>query len=391
MNIDFNDTETAFAYKSNFQLKRAYRLFKMMNNSTLVFFGSRLANLALQLHFPVKSLIRNTIFEQFCGGENVIDCKKRIDQISTYNVGTILDYSVEGKGEEDDFNATVLEIKRTIDAASVNEHIPFSVFKITGLGSYSILKAANNGIDQLSELKKEEYEKLLLRVNDICDYAYGKNIPIFIDAEDSWFQGTIDCIAEKMMKQYNQQKVIVYTTIQFYRWDRIDYLTSLIKNAKENKYKLGVKLVRGAYMEKERARAVEMNYKDPIQKTKEDTDKDYDLALKYCIADIDHLSICAGTHNEKSTAYLLALMKENKLDNNDHRICFAQLLGMSDHISFNLSKVGYNVAKYVPYGPVNEVMPYLMRRAEENTSVAGQTSRELSLIRKEIKRRKLSV
>ena len=391
MNIDFNNTETAFAYKSNSQLKRAFRLFKLMNNNTLVFFGSRLANLALQMHFPIKSIIKNTIFEQFCGGENVKDCNKRIDQLSAYNVGTILDYSVEGKGEEGDFNATVLEIKRTIDAASSNNHIPFSVFKITGLGSYSILKAANNGIKQLITSKKEEYDKLLFRVDEICGYAFDKNVPIFIDAEDSWFQGTIDIITEIMMKKYNQKNVIVYTTFQFYRWDRLEYLKTLINDAQTSQYKIGVKLVRGAYMEKERVRAEEMKYKDPIHKSKKDTDNDYNMALKYCVDHIDYLRICAGTHNEKSTDYLLALMNDKKLSNNDNRIYFAQLLGMSDHISFNLSKAGYNVAKYVPYGPVNEVMPYLMRRAEENTSVSGQTSRELSLIKKEIKRRGLGI
>ena len=389
MNIDFNDTKTAFAYKSNFQLKRALRLFKMMNNRTLVYFGSRFANMALQLNLPVKAIIKNTIFEQFCGGENVADCKSRIDQLAMYNVGTILDYSVEGKGEEVDFDATVSEIKRTIDAATGNKHIPFSVFKVTGLGSYSILKAANNGFNQLSPAKKEEYDKLFSRVDEICKYAFEKNVSIFIDAEDSWFQGTIDEIAEAMMKKYNHQKVIVYTTIQFYRWDRMDYLKLLVKKAEKHHFKLGVKLVRGAYMEKERKRAEELNYNDPIHKTKSACDKDYDLALKFCMDHLDLLNICAGTHNENSSAYLIDLMNEKKLDNNDERIHFAQLLGMSDHISFNLSKNGFNVAKYVPYGPVDEVMPYLMRRAEENTSVAGQTSRELSLIKKEIRRRKL--
>ncbi len=389
--MDFNNTETAFAYKSNSQLKRALRLFKLMNNNTLVYIGSRLTNFALQLHFPIKSIIRNTIFEQFCGGENVNDCKKRIDQLSGYNIGAILDYSVEGKGEENDFNETVLEIKRTIDAAFSNDHIPFSVFKMTGLGSFSILKAANNGIDHLELPKKEEFDNLVSRVDEICKYAHDKNVPIFIDAEDSWYQGTIDRVIEIMMERYNQQNIIVYTTIQFYRWGRLEYLDKLVIDAQDRKYKLGVKLVRGAYMEKERERAEEMGYKDPIHKSKEDTDNDYDLGLKSCIDNIENVNICAGTHNEKSTDYLLNLMKAKGIKNNDSRVYFAQLLGMSDHISFNLSKAGYNVAKYVPYGPISEVMPYLMRRAEENTSVAGQTGRELSLIKKEIKRRSIEV
>ncbi len=389
MQIDFNNTEIAFAYKNNFQLKKAYRIFRLIDNNFLVKYGSKATNLALKLGFPIKLIIKATIFEQFCGGENVKDCAHRINQLGKFNVGTILDYSVEGKDDEAEFNKTVLEIKKTIDSARLNKNIPFSVFKITGIASYSVLKAANISIDGLSLDQEKEYEKVLKRVDDICRCAHTNQVPIFIDAEDSWFQGAIDRIVEVMMNKYNQEQVIVYTTIQFYRFDRVEYLKYLHKQSENLNYKLGVKLVRGAYMEKERSRAKEKGYKDPIHVTKKDTDSDYNLALNYCIENIDKISICAGTHNENSSSLLVNLMKSAGLKNDDKRIYFAQLIGMSDHISFNLSKSGYNVAKYVPYGPVNEVMPYLFRRAEENTSVSGQTGRELALIKSELKRRKV--
>jgi proline dehydrogenase len=276
-----------------------------------------------------------------------------------------------------------VEIKNTIDAANNSFNIPFSVFKLTGLTSFSILKATNNSLEKLSVNQLVEYDNFIKRVNEICSYAAEKNVRIFIDAEDSWFQGSIDRVAELMMNRYNQNEVVVYTTIQFYRWDRLAYLKELHAKGKKENFKIGVKLVRGAYMEKERAMAVKFNYNDPIQKDKLSTDIDFNKGIDYCINNLNELAICLGTHNEKSCLYLVELMNLNKIDNNDSRIYFAQLLGMSDHISFNLSKENYNVAKYVPYGPIKEVMPYLLRRAKENTSVAGQTSRELNLISKE--------
>ncbi len=387
--LDFNNTKIAFDYKTNYQLKKGYQLFKLMGNQFLVKLGGNLAQMALKLNLPIKSIIKNSIFDQFCGGQTVNDCSRRIDELSRYNVGTILDYSVEGVGSNTSFESTVNEIITTIDAANASTSIPFSVFKLTGLSTFSILKAANSSTENLNVQQLEEYNKLIERVEKICSYASAKKVNIFIDAEDSWYQGTIDRIAESMMLKYNKNNVVVYTTIQFYRWDRLDYLKKLLKKAKQEHFKIGIKLVRGAYMEKERAMAAEKGYTDPIQKDKQSTDIDFNKAIELCIADLNYVSICLGTHNEKSCLNLVELMEKNAIDASDPRIYFAQLLGMSDHISFNLSKAGYNVAKYVPYGPINEVMPYLIRRAEENTSVAGQTSRELSLIRKELKRRRL--
>ncbi len=387
--MDFNNTKIAFEYKSNYQLKRAYQLFKLMGNHFLVNLGGIFTNFALKVNLPIRTVIKKTIFDQFCGGENVNDCELKIKLLAKYNVGTILDYSVEGVGLKDDFQSTVIEIKKTINAADSSLDIPFSVFKLTGLTSFSILKAANDSLDDLNSSQLIEYNDFIDRVDQICSYAVEKNVKIFIDAEDSWFQGSIDRVAEQMMKLYNKKNVFVYTTIQFYRWDRLAYLNDLHAKCKADKFKIGIKLVRGAYMEKERAMAIKMNYKDPIQKDKLSTDNDFNRGIDFCIKNLNDLSICLGTHNEKSCLYLIDLMRVNNIDENDSRIYFAQLLGMSDHISFNLSKESYNVAKYVPYGPIKEVMPYLLRRAQENTSVAGQTSRELSLISKELKRRKL--
>jgi len=388
MKVDFNNTKNAFAYKSNLQLKKAQNIFKLMKNKSVVALGSWATKFALKIKLPINYLIRKTIFEQFCGGENVVDSAKRIKDLEKYNVGTILDYSSEGKDCEDAFDKTVFEIIKTIDKAKENKSVPFSVFKVTGLARMSVLEAANKSEDNLKHEDKKKLSRIKTRINDICKYAYENNVPIFIDAEDSWIQGTIDRIAENMMLLYNKKETIVFTTLQFYRWDRLDYLKELHKKSISQNYKLGIKLVRGAYMEKERNRAVALNYIDPIQKTKENTDNDFNLALEYCVENINDISICAGTHNEESSMLLIDLMHKYNIPKNDSRVYFSQLLGMSDHISFNLSKANYNIAKYVPYGPIKEVMPYLIRRAEENSSVSSQSSRELSLIEEEIKRRK---
>jgi proline dehydrogenase len=388
MALKFDNTEIAFKSKTSYDLKSAQVLFNMMSSNSMVKFGRWFTNIAFSIHLPVKGIIKKTIFKQFCGGESIKECEKIIATLNKYGVGTILDYSVEGKEGDDDLDSTVVEIIATIKKAGGSMAIPFSVFKPTGIAQFSILEKANEGINNLNEKELEAYNKIVERFDTICKAAYELDVPLFIDAEDSWIQKTIDRLCENMMGKYNTEKVVIYTTLQFYRWDRLDYLKDLHKNAKENNCKIGVKLVRGAYMEKERERANDMGYKDPIQPTKEATDNDYDLALKYCVENLEDISICAGTHNEDSSQFLADLMRKIGVDKTDKRIYFAQLLGMSDHISFNLSSEKYNVAKYVPYGPVNEVLPYLIRRAEENTSVAGQTSRELSLIQKEIRRRR---
>ena len=388
MKVDFNNTENAFEYKSNLQLKKAQNIFKLMKNKGVVTLGSWATKFALKINLPINYLIKKTIFEQFCGGENVIDSAKRIKDLEKYNVGTILDYSSEGKDSEVAFDKTVFEIIKTIDKAKDNISVPFSVFKVTGLARISILKKAYNNKFKLTPDEKEKFERIKYRMNHICKYANENNVPIFIDAEESWIQDTIDRLSEDMMLSYNKEKAIVFTTLQFYRIDRLEYLKELHQQSINKGYKLGVKLVRGAYMEKERNRAIAKNYKDPIQKSKEDTDKDFNIALEYCIKNINDISICAGTHNEESSMCLINLMSKYKINNDDPRVYYSQLLGMSDHISFNLSKAKYNVAKYVPYGPIKEVMPYLIRRAEENSSVSSQSNRELSLIEEEIKRRK---
>ncbi len=381
--LSFDNTEVAFSGKSNSELKWAHRLFKLIGNNTLIKFGKVATNIALAIRLPITGIIKKTIFKQFCGGEDVKECKTTITKLSEYGIGTILDYSVEAKSDEKELENTCQELERGINLATNNTKIPFVVFKISGVATLSILEECND--KECSNI--DEYQKSYERVERLCKAAFEVNTPIFIDAEESWIQNTIDRIAEEMMEKYNKEKAIVYNTVQLYRWDRLDYLKGLDAKSKTANYKVGVKLVRGAYMEKERERAREKGYKDPIQPDKNATDKDYDLAVAYCV---DHnIALCAGTHNEESSKLLTQLIEKKQLDKTNSDFYFAQLLGMSDHISFNLSQNGFNVAKYVPYGPVKEVIPYLIRRAEENTSVAGQTSRELSLISKEMKRRSL--
>ena len=342
--------------------------------------------MALFLRFPILGLIKTTIFKHFCGGESIMDSQKTIEELSHYQIGTILDYSVEGQESEANFDVVMEETIATIERAAGDNKIPFSVFKITGVGRFALLEKVN-AKQTLSENEKKEYERIKNRINTICKKAHSLSVPIFIDAEESWIQDTIDDIAIAMMHKYNKERAIVYNTLQMYRWDRLAYLKQCYADAENHKYFLGLKLVRGAYMEKERARAEKLGYASPIQKNKASTDKDYDIAIFFCVENIDRIAFCAGTHNEDSSAKLTKLLVDKGIDKNDNRVYFSQLLGMSDHISYNLAFAKYNVAKYVPYGPVKEVMPYLIRRAEENTSISGQTSRELALIMKEKARR----
>jgi proline dehydrogenase len=387
MKLSFDNTETAFSAKSDADLARAYLLFKLVSNNSLVKTGKVLTNFAVNFRLPVKGMIKATIFKQFCGGETIAECDPVISQLGKFGIGTILDYSIEGKQDEKDFDATEKEIISTITKAKNNDFIPFSVFKVTGIARFSILEKVNAKAS-LNSMELAEWERAKNRVNNICQAAFENNVPVFIDAEESWIQDAIDNLALEMMRLYNRKKAIVYNTLQLYRTGRLFYFDKLLQTAKREGFKIGMKLVRGAYMEKERSRAQEMRYLSPIQKNKLDADKDYDAALEFCIRNIDTIAICAGTHNENSSLYLTQLLDQFNIQKNHPNIYFAQLLGMSDHISYNLAKAGYNVAKYVPYGPVREVLPYLIRRAEENTSVAGQTSRELSLILKERERRK---
>ena len=384
--ISFDNTKIAFQGKSKKDLNRAYWLFKLVSSNTLVKIGPILLNIALFLRLPILGLIKNTIYKHFCGGESIRDSQKTIEELARYQIGTILDYSVEGQESEANFDSGMQETIATIERAAGEDKIPFSVFKITGVGRFALLEKVN-AKQRLTENEKKEYERVKNRINTICKKAHSLNAPIFIDAEESWIQDTIDEIATDMMKQYNTERAIVYNTLQMYRWDRLAFLKQSYADAENYKYFLGLKLVRGAYMEKERARAEKLGYVSPIQKNKASTDKDYDLAVSFCIEHIDRIAICAGTHNEDSSSKLTQLLVDKDIDKNDKRVYFSQLLGMSDHISYNLAFDKYNVAKYVPYGPVKEVIPYLIRRAEENTSISGQTSRELALIMKEKARR----
>lgn len=386
--ISFDNTEVAFSYKSNKDLKRAYRLFKLVGKPTLVRLGKWFTPLAFQLRLPIQGLIKKTIFRQFCGGETIDECDPTIALLDVYGVGTILDYSVEGKLEEDDFDATCNEIIATLEKANGNPAIPFAVFKVSGISRHGLLEKLNNEGADLTDAEKLEFIEVTKRVEKICAKAVEVKTPVFIDAEETWIQNTLDRLAIAMMKKFNGKRALVYNTVQMYRHDRLEFLKACYEIAQREQFILGIKLVRGAYMEKERERAHEKGYPSPIQPDKSSCDVDFDSALRFMVNHLDRFAICAGTHNENSSALLAQLIEEKGLDKQNDRLYFAQLLGMSDHISFNLSNAGYRVAKYVPYGPIKEVMPYLLRRADENTSVAGQTGRELGLLTREINRRK---
>jgi len=384
--MDFNNTEIAFSGQSNRDLKRSYWLFKIIGWNWLIKIGPVLLKIFMPLWLPIP-IIKATIFKQFCGGESIKECEKTINELSSLNVKTILDYSVEGKEEETVFDANVVEALTAIKKAQSNPNIPFSVFKPTGFGRFELLEKVNTQ-QPLTKSEEAEYERIKNRIDKICAAGAEKDVPIFIDAEETWIQNTIDDIALDMMRKYNTKKAIIYNTAQMYRWDRIAYLKEIKAFADNEDFYIGIKLVRGAYIEKERERAEKKGYEDPMQKSKSATDKDFNLALKFCVENIDNISFCCASHNEESSLYLVDLMRTHNISITDNRIYFAQLLGMSNHISNNMGKEGFNVAKYVPYGPVKDVTPYLIRRAEENTSISGQTGRELSLILTEQQRRK---
>jgi proline dehydrogenase len=386
--ISFDNTEVAFSSKSNRDLKRAYWLFKIIASPFIVKVGKGATNMALKLRLPISAPIKATIFRQFCGGETIAECDRTISDLGKFGIGTILDYSVEGKISDEDFDQTVDIIIQTIHRAANDPHIPFAVFKVTGIGRHDLIeKASTHGYTPTSK-EKAEIDVIVSRIDRICHAAHEAGTSVFIDAEESWIQDAIDQWTFDMMLKYNKERCIVFNTLQMYRHDRLDFLRDCLELAQKHEVKYGIKLVRGAYMEKERARAIEKGYPSPIQATKADTDKDYNIALKEILENRSVFSLCAGTHNEDSSELLMNLMQESQIDPQSEQFYFAQLLGMSDHISYNVAHAKYHVAKYVPFGPVKEVLPYLLRRADENTSVAGQTGRELSLIIKELDRRK---
>ena len=387
--IDFNDSKSAFKDKSDFDLNRAFFLFQTLNYATISKFLTIILKVILSLRIPINFLIKLTIFKQFCGGETILESRKTIDKLWKSSIGTILDYSAEGQENEDDFKDVYEETLKVLDIAKNNPKIPFVVFKLTGLIQFNILKKLSEK-EKLSKEENSSLIKLNKRLDTICKKAKDISKPIFIDAEESWIQNGIDDLVFSLMKQFNKEKVLIFNTVQMYRHDRLAYLKNLSRIAQSEDFKIGLKIVRGAYHEKEIERALEKGYNIPVHEKKSNTDKDFNNALKFCIENINHISICSGTHNIESSTYLLKLMKEHSIKNNDDRIYSSQLLGMSDNISYNLSNANYNVSKYVPYGPVKKVIPYLIRRAEENRSISGQMGRELKNILEEKKRRKAS-
>ncbi len=386
--LSFENTEIAFRHESNSELKRAYWLFRIINLNFLVKIGPPITNFAFKIGLPIKSLVKSTIFNHFCGGETIAECEPTIRNLQSGKVGTILDYSVEGENEEAVFDETRNQIIATIRRAKGDAAIPLTVFKITGVGSFEILEKADAGLSFSAE-EEIAWQKVFDRVDTICKTAFDLNVPLMIDAEETWIQRTIDLLALNMMRHYNQQKVIVYNTYQLYRHDKLASLKADYKAAADEGFLLGAKLVRGAYMEKENKRAAEKGYPTLIQPDKTATDRDYNLALAFCAENINRIAFVCGTHNEQSCKLLADLLNKHQLNHNHPHVHFSQLLGMSDNLSFNLSNAGYNVAKYVPFGPVKSVLPYLFRRAQENTAIAGQTSRELGLISKEKNRRRI--
>ncbi|KPK86075.1 MAG: proline dehydrogenase [Bacteroides sp. SM23_62_1] len=385
--VSFESTEIAFRIKSDRDLDKAYWLFRAISNKKLVRLGGLLSRLAINIHFPIKWIVKPTIYRHFCGGETIEDCLPAVARLSQYNVKSILDYSVEGKEDPAEIQVALDETLRTIDNAAKNEFIPFTVFKPTAFAISEILEKKSAG-ESLTTEQEKEADNFRNRIDALCKKAYDLNVPIMVDAEDYCYQKFIDEVVMEMMEEYNREKAIVYNTYQMYRCDRMDIFRRDLELARSRKFFLGIKFVRGAYMEKERERAEQLGYPSPIHPDKESTDRDFDHALTFAVENIDRVSIFNGTHNEKSSLHLVQLMEKHGLAKNDPRCYFSQLYGMSDHITFNLAHQGYNAAKYLPYGPVKSVLPYLIRRTEENTSIAGQTGREMNMIIQERKRRK---
>jgi proline dehydrogenase len=388
LSLSFDNTAIAFEAKTDGALKKADFLFSSMGKPWLVKLGGALTPLAFKLHLPVKGLIKSTIFSQFCGGESLEEAERTAEALGKYHVGVVLDYGVEAMEGEENYDKALSEFIRAIEYAAGKPSIPFIAIKVTGFARFSLLEKLHAG-SPLSAAEAEEYTRVKGRILAIATAAAKHNIGLLIDAEESWIQQPVDDLADDLMARFNKENVIIYNTFQLYRHDRLIYLQKSFDKAQQNGYLLGAKLVRGAYMEKERKRAQEMGYPSPIQPDKASTDLDYDAAVRFCMERLDRLGVFIGTHNEDSSMLAASLMDKQKLPHQHPHVNFSQLLGMSDNITFNLAHAGYHVSKYLPYGPVKDVMPYLLRRAQENTSIAGQVGRELGLIRRELKRRAL--
>ena len=400
--ISFDNTELAFKYKSDKELKKARFLFSMMGKPWLVKIGTRITPWAIHSGLPIKGLIRNTIFSQFVGGETLQETADVARKLASYNVQIILDYGVEGKEGEENFEQACDVFIEVINYAATQPNIPFMSVKVTGFARFGLLEKYHNLMqkqegplmsrflkaqEELTPSEKEEWHKIQHRTMRVCDAAEKKSIGVSIDAEETWIQDPVDALSILMMDNFNKKKAIVFNTTQHYRHDRVQFLKDSYEAAKERGFILGAKLVRGAYIERERRRAAEMGYRDPINPDKESTDQDYDEGVKFCIDHIEKVSLVVASHNERSNLYAVELLQEKGLPLNHPHVHWSQLYGMSDNITFNLANAGCSVSKYLPFGPIKDVIPYLMRRAEENTSVKGQTGRELGLIAKETKRR----
>ncbi|MEE4176224.1 MAG: proline dehydrogenase family protein [Bacteroides sp.] len=385
----FDNTRVAFHDKSNWELKKAYWLFRLIGNPWLVKIGAGFTRFALSAKLPISWALKPTVFSHFCGGETIDSCDATIERLGRSKIKTILDYSAEGKERDEDFDYTRDQILATMDKALTNPYIPYAVFKPTGVARFALLEKVQAG-ESLNEDEKKEWDRVRGRVLKICQRSHDSKIPVMVDAEETWIQNIIDELVEEMIFRFNREKPLIYNTLQMYRHDRLDYLKDLNRRAREKGVFTAVKLVRGAYMEKERERAAEKGYPSPIYSDKQGTDKGYDDAVAYCIENVKDVAVCIGTHNEISCQKGAEKMISLGVPKNHPHISFSQLLGMSDQISYNMAAEDFNVTKYIPYGPVKTVVPYLIRRAEENTSVAGQTSRELLLLGTELERRKKS-
>jgi proline dehydrogenase len=384
--LPFEDTALAFAHKSDSELRKSHFLFSLMNNPALVDIGARLAEWAFRLRLPVNWLVKNTIYRQFCGGETIDEVKEVIRQLGQYNIKTILDYGVEAKATEEDFERTATHLQKTLDYAAEDGYIHIVSMKLSGLFRFALLEKVTR-MEALDTAENAEWQQGLQRVERICQAACDAGILIHVDAEHSWIQGAIDRVAWRMSERFNREQPIVINAVQMYRKDRLAFLEASLEHAREHGYRCAVKLVRGAYMEKERARSAAMGYPDPIHDTLEDTHSAYNRALEFCIRHIDEMYVCNATHNEDSCRLQAELMAQYKLPPGHPMTATAQLYGMSDNISYTMARAGYNVEKYLPYGPVQEVVPYLIRRTRENTSAGGQMSRELARLRMELHRR----
>lgn len=384
--IDFNDTEIAFRSRSTQELRKALLLFRSFGNAALSTAGPKLVNLALALRLPVTPIIKWTVFEQFCGGVTLEDCESRMRELGRFGIRSVPDYSVEGLGRDEDFAHTEAEVLRVIARAATDKDISFAVFKVTGIARFDLLAKVSSG-KGLSKAEAQEWAKATTRFDRLCDAAAAAKVRILVDAEESWIQPAIDDLTIKAMRRLNRDVAYVFNTLQMYRHDRLRFLEGLLETARKDGFKAGIKIVRGAYMEKERARAAEFGYPSPIQPSKEASDLDFDRAVGLTLDAIDSAALFAGTHNERSTKLLADAIVARGLRRDDPRVEFSQLLGMSDHLTYNLAHHGFNVCKYLPYGPVKAVMPYLIRRAAENSSIRGQAGRELQLIERELKRR----